>query len=193
MAGGLRPGDGRSTRSGESPQAQTPPSSAAFATRLATPQPRSNGAYTVRGTRVGLHRGRRIVDAELNWLMALTWVGIKQLVRLQAVSEQLTVNVQKVDGTQRMRDLERSLGQVLDAIVDEVDTALREAEPSLADEFQRIVNGERTARLNFAARSALLTGWLRGAVEAETLEVRIRVGEDRSRTRSASQPVVTIG
>jgi hypothetical protein len=125
--------------------------------------------------------------------MALTWVGIKQLVRLQAVSEQLTVNVQKVNGTQRTRDLERSLGQVLDAIVDEVDTALREAEPSLADEFQRIVNGERTARMDFAARSALLTGWLRGAVEAETLEVRIRVGEDRSRTRSASQPVVTVG
>jgi len=125
--------------------------------------------------------------------MALTWVDIKQLVRLQAVSEQLTVNVQKVNGTQRTRDLERSLGQVLDAIVDEVDTALREAEPSLADEFQRIVNGERTARMDFAARSALLTGWLRGAVEAETLEVRIRVGEDRSRTRSASQPMVTVG
>jgi len=125
--------------------------------------------------------------------MALTWVDIKQLVRLQAVSEQLTVNVQKVNGTQRTRDLERSLGQVLDAIVDEVDTALREAEPSLAAEFQRIVNGERTARMDFAARSALLTGWLRGAVEAETLEVRIRVGEDRSRTRSASQPMVTVG
>jgi hypothetical protein len=125
--------------------------------------------------------------------MALTWVGIKQLVRLQAVSEQLTVNVQGVDGTQRVRDLERSLGQVLDAILDEVDTALREAEPGLADEFQRIVNGERTARLNFAARSALLTGWLKGAVAAETLEIRIRVGEDRPRTRNASSHALTIG
>jgi AcrR family transcriptional regulator len=125
--------------------------------------------------------------------MALTWVGIKQLVRLQAVSEQLAANVQDVDGPKRVRDFERSLGLVLDEIIDEVDAALREAEPSLAEEFQRIVNGDRAARLDFAARSALLTGWLKGAVEAETLEVRLRVGDDRPRARTSTPHPLPVG
>ena len=116
--------------------------------------------------------------------MALTWVGIKQLVRLQAVSEQLVVNVHDLEGSRRVRESERGLAHVLDEIIEEVDSALREAEPRLADEFQRIVNSERAKRLDFAARSALLTGWLKGAVEAETLEVRLRVGDDRPRKTS---------
>ena len=125
--------------------------------------------------------------------MALTWVGIKHLVRLQAVSEQLAANVQEVDGPRRLRDSERTLGRVLDEIIDEVDTALRDPEPNLADEFQRIVNGDQAARLDFAGRIALLTGWLRGAVEAETLEVRLRVGDDRPRGRSATPQPLSVG
>jgi hypothetical protein len=121
--------------------------------------------------------------------MALTWVGIKQLVRLQAVSEQLAVNVRQDDDGPRRRDFERSLGQVLDEIINEVDTALRDAEPSLSDEFQRIVNSRLAAQLDLAARYALLTGWLKGAVEAETLEVRLRVRDDRPRARSALHPL----
>ena len=88
------------------------------------------------------------------------------------------------EGPRRVRESERGLGHVLDEIIEEVDGALREAEPRLADEFQRIVNSERAKRLDFAARSALLTGWLKGAVEAETLEVRLRVGDDRPRKTS---------
>jgi hypothetical protein len=126
--------------------------------------------------------------------MALTWVGIKHLVRLQAVSEQLAaVNVQDVDGPRRLRNSERTLEQVLNEIISEVDTALRDAEPNLADEFQRTVNGEQAARLDFAGRIALLTGWLRGAVEAETLEVRLRVGDDRPRGRSATPQPLSVG
>ena len=126
--------------------------------------------------------------------MALTWVGIKQLVRLQAVSEQLAVvNVQEVGGPRRVRTSERTLEQVLDEIISEVDTALRDADPNLADEFQRIVNGDQVARLDFDGRIALLTGWLRGAVEAETLEVRLRVGDDRPRGRSVTSQPLSVG
>jgi hypothetical protein len=126
--------------------------------------------------------------------MALTWVGIKHLVRLQAVSEQLAaVNVYDVDGPRRLRNSERTLEHVLTEIISEVDTALRDAEPNLADEFQRTVNGEQAARLDFAGRIALLTGWLRGAVEAETLEVRLRVGDDRPRGRSATPQPLSVG
>jgi|ERR1051325_5073431 hypothetical protein len=121
--------------------------------------------------------------------MALTWVGIKELVRLHAVSEQLAVNVRDVEGSRRLRESERGLAHVLDEVITEVDTALRDAEPSLADEFQRIVNAESARRLDFSARSALLTGWLKGAVEAETLELRLRIGDDRPRRRSAPDPL----
>jgi hypothetical protein len=126
--------------------------------------------------------------------MALTWVGIKHLMRLQAASEQLAVvNVQEVDGPRRVRTSERTLEQVLDEIISEVDTALRDADPNLADEFQRIVNGDQAARLDFDGRIALLTGWLRGAVEAETLEVRLRVGDDRPRGRSVTSQPLSVG
>jgi len=126
--------------------------------------------------------------------MALTWVGIKHLVRLQAVSEQLAVvNVQEIGGPRRVRTSERTLEQVLDEIISEVDTALRDADPNLADEFQRIVNGDQVARLDFDGRIALLTGWLRGAVEAETLEVRLRVGDDRPRGRSVTSQPLSVG
>ena len=71
--------------------------------------------------------------------------------------------------------------------LDENDPLARKLE--LAEEFQRIVNAERAKRLDFAARSALLTGWLKGAVEAETLEVRLRVRDDRPRKTSAPDPL----
>ena len=121
--------------------------------------------------------------------MGLTWVGIKELVRLHAVSEQLAFSVRDAEGPRRLRESERSLGHVLDEVVDEVDSVLRDAEPNLAEEFQRIVNAESARRLDFSARSALLTGWLKGAVEAETLEIRLRVGDDRPRRRSALDPL----
>src|ERR671931_82024 len=35
-------------------------------------------------------------------------------------------------------------------------------------------------------RETILIGWLRGAVDAETLELRIRVGDERARGRTAA-------
>jgi hypothetical protein len=110
--------------------------------------------------------------------MSLTWGGIKQLVRLHAVVEELSVLVHNEEQGKR-RDLEEQL-QVL---IDVVHEALADADTALAEEFERIVIAAPGRRLPLTARVASLAGWLKGAVEAETLEVRIRIGEDRPRAQ----------
>jgi hypothetical protein len=111
--------------------------------------------------------------------MSLTWGGIKRLVRLQAVADQLAVIVHR---DQDPATDFRGLSFVLDELIDEAHEALRDADPELTEEFKRIVVTENTAaRLPLAARASLLASWLDGTVEAETMEVRIRMGDDRRR------------
>jgi hypothetical protein len=106
--------------------------------------------------------------------MSLTWGGIKRLVRLQAVADQLAVIVH--------RDQEvRGLSVILDELIDQAHDALQDADPDLTEEFNRIVTESKAARLPLGARASLLASWLDGTVEAETMEVRIRMGDDRRR------------
>jgi hypothetical protein len=110
--------------------------------------------------------------------MSLTWGGIKRLVRLQAVADQLAVIVHQDQATATGgRGL--NLSVILDELIDEAHEALRDADPDLTEEFKRIVTESKAARLPLAARASLLASWLDGAVEAETMEVRIRMGDDR--------------
>ena len=117
--------------------------------------------------------------------MSLTWGDIKQLVRLAAVAEQFAVLAQE-----RAEPGHWHVGSVLsgmlEELIDEVQGTLRNADPALADEFEHIVIRAPGARVSPTARAAILTGWLKGAVEAETLEVRIRVGDDRARARKVA-------
>ena len=110
--------------------------------------------------------------------MSLTWGGIKRLVRLQAVADQLAVIVHRDQAT--ASDV-RDLGFILDELIDEAHEALQDADPDLIEEFKRIVTESKALRLPLAARASLLAGWLDGTVEAETMEVRIRMGDDRQR------------
>jgi hypothetical protein len=110
--------------------------------------------------------------------MSLTWAGIKRLVRLRAVADQLVVIVQGDEATPS--DV-RDLSFILDELIDEAHEALQDADPDLTEEFKRIVTESKALRLPLAARASLLAGWLDGTVEAETMEVRIRMGDDRRR------------
>ena len=110
--------------------------------------------------------------------MSLTWGGIKRLVRLQAVADQLAIIVHR---DQAAATDVRGLSVVLDELIDEAQEALRDADPDLTEEFKRIVTESKALRLPLAARASLLAGWLDGTVEAETMEVRIRMGDDRRR------------
>jgi hypothetical protein len=118
--------------------------------------------------------------------MSLTWGDIKQLVRLEAVAEQFAVLAQEGAEPGKRREVGSALSGVLEELTDEVLGTLRNADPALADEFEHIVIRAPGARLSLTARAAILTGWLKGTVEAETLEVRIRVGDDRARARKVA-------
>jgi hypothetical protein len=110
--------------------------------------------------------------------MSLTWGGIKRLVRLQAVADQLAVILHRDQATHS--DV-RGLTEILDELINQAHEALRDADPDLTEEFNRIVTESKAARLPLAARASLLASWLDGTVEAETMEVRIRMGDDRRR------------
>jgi hypothetical protein len=118
--------------------------------------------------------------------MALTWGSIKQLVRLQGVAEQFGVMARGGDESADWRDVEWGLAGVLEELINEVHVTLEADDPALAQEFERIVMETSGGRLSLNARAAILIGWLRGAVEAETLELRIRVGEERARGRAVA-------
>ena len=124
--------------------------------------------------------------------MSLTWAGVKQLTRLQAVAEQFAAVVQEGE-SEGWRDPGRELGRVLDDLTGEVHAALRDADPGLADEFERVVIDITAPPLSLAARAAIFTGWLEGAVEAETLEVQIRVGEARPRSSKVASSAPLAG
>jgi hypothetical protein len=122
--------------------------------------------------------------------MSLTWGGVKQLMRLQAVAEQFAAVVQEGEESGDWRDTGRGVGRVLDELVGEVHAALRDADPGLADEFERVVIDITAPPLSLAGRAAILTGWLEGAVEAEMQEVRIRAGAGQSRARKVGSDAV---
>ena len=113
--------------------------------------------------------------------MSLRWGGIKRLVRLQAVADQLAIIARRGEEPATSRDYGGRIDFVLDELIDETHDVLRDADPALAEEFERIVTRRRAFPLSVAARASILAGWLRGAVDAETLEVRIRMGDDRPR------------
>jgi hypothetical protein len=105
--------------------------------------------------------------------VSLTWGGIKRLIRLQAVAEQLA----RIAWHEQ--DTEHSPGsgaRLFATLVDETHEVLRDADADLTAEFERFVAESQQTRLSLAIRASLLAGWLDGAVEGETLEVRIRTG-----------------
>lgn len=118
--------------------------------------------------------------------MSLTWGGIKRLVRLQAVAEQLALVAR--DG-QTLELLPSTGTHLLVTLIDETRVVLRDADADLAGEFERIVANKTDQRLPLAIPAGLLAGWLGGVVEAETLEVRIRtgVGERQPAGRSSTR------
>jgi hypothetical protein len=118
--------------------------------------------------------------------VSLTWGGIKRLVRLQAVAEQLALVAR--DG-QTLEVLPSTGRDLVIKLIDETRVVLRDADADLAGEFERIVAGHTDQRLPLAIPAGMLAGWLGGVVEAETLEVQIRTGggERRPAGRSSTR------
>lgn len=115
--------------------------------------------------------------------MALTWGDVKQLIRLQAVARGIAATAREGNREAPGSLGDRTLGHVLETLAGEVRGVLRKADGKLADEFERVVVDITPTPLSLSVRASILTGWLEGAVEAETLEVQIRAGEPRPRSR----------
>ena len=109
--------------------------------------------------------------------MPLTWANIKRLSRLQGVASELADSLQRFEETSERRPVE----ELLENVAREVHAILTDSDLAMAEEFQRVVMDSRQGRLKAAPYAAVMAGWLKGAVEAETLEVRLRLGEERSR------------
>jgi hypothetical protein len=123
--------------------------------------------------------------------VSLTWGGVKQLIRLKAVARQVAVIAQESKSAADWRHDQREVSQLLGRVIDEVHEGLRSADPGLAEEFERVVIDITDPPLSLAERASIVTGWLEGAVEAEALEVQIRVGDGRQRSGkiASSAPV----
>ena len=114
--------------------------------------------------------------------MSLTWGGIKRLVRLQAVAEEVAELVRE-----DQHSLSRTSGvDLLAELIDETHEVLRDADADLTDEFERIVGASSDRRLPDEVRASMLAAWLDGTVAAETLEVRIRTGVGAGRPPRSS-------
>lgn len=114
--------------------------------------------------------------------MSLTWGGIKRLVRLQAVAEEVAAIVQEDQHSRSPAAGTRLLAE----LIDETHEVLRDADADLADEFERFVGDSRDAPLSDEVRASVLAAWLDGTVAAETLEVRIRTGVGAGRPPRSS-------
>ena len=117
--------------------------------------------------------------------MALTWGDVKQLMRLHGVARHVAALAHEANRSAPASVGDRALSQALDDLMQEVQGILQKGDRTLAGEFERVVIDITPAPLSLAVRAAIFIGWLEGAVEAETLEVRMRVGEGRPRPRKA--------
>jgi hypothetical protein len=114
--------------------------------------------------------------------MAFTWEDTKRLARLQGLAEELLAGARATRGPETMRMID----QHLDKLMDEIAALLEGADAVAAAEFHRTVRSVTGGWSGAPARAAAVVGWLRGAVEAESLERRIAAeaqayGEERAR------------
>lgn len=114
--------------------------------------------------------------------VALEWQHTKRLMRLQGMAEELLAATQRVKGAPKLNSVS---GRISD-VVEQVKDMLRDVDPQLAREFEREIAPDPFRRGLVAAvagagpaaaveaQAAALVGWLRGVVEAETFEGKMR-------------------
>ncbi|MFN2470453.1 MAG: hypothetical protein ABR583_05585 [Gaiellaceae bacterium] len=108
--------------------------------------------------------------------MTLPWEATKKLLRLQGIADEL-LNTARTSGA----GADEALAVQVGAVVDEVRTLLGEQEPGLAGEFDRIVVQGVSADAPVDVRAAVLVGWLRAGLTAESLD-------EKRAAAAASQP-----
>lgn len=104
--------------------------------------------------------------------MALTWEQTKKLSRMQGVVGELRDAARRASDSHAVKR-QAAVRQQLDAVVAQVLELLEEADPTLAAELRGIAETEGGATAT-EAKVVAVYGWLKGAVEAEALDMRVR-------------------
>jgi hypothetical protein len=101
----------------------------------------------------------------------LTREQLGALIRLQGAAEEIQTSVRAVPGDHHVQI--GAIGEQLRALISEVAGVITHDE-SLSAEFGRVVTVEpEIFWRNVEPRASALVGWLRGAVQAESLQMRI--------------------
>src|SRR6266511_3555558 len=103
--------------------------------------------------------------------MPLTAAQLAALIRLQETAEEVLASARAVEG--RSHTQLGAVGEQLQGLVTEVARVIAD-DADLSAEFGRVVPVEEEIFWrDVEPRASALVGWLRGAVQAETLQMRI--------------------
>ncbi len=113
--------------------------------------------------------------------MPLDWEERKRLLRMHGIADELLTSA-RGGAAGPASD---AIGREIDAIVQEVHLLLLDTEEPIADEFERIVlRGASDSPAD--VRAAVLVGWLKAGLAADTFEAQTRAEE---RQKIAKAPV----
>jgi hypothetical protein len=103
--------------------------------------------------------------------MPLSAEQLAALIRLQGAAEEVQTSARAVEG--RSHAQLGAIGEQLQGVATEVARVI-EADQALSAEFARVMPAEdQIFWRDVEPRASALVGWLRGAVQAETLQMRI--------------------
>jgi PAS domain-containing protein len=102
--------------------------------------------------------------------MPLNWEQTKALMRYCGMAEELVESTSQIRSIQSANAID---GRVV-AVGEEVLRILLDADPEMAREFNAVVMEGSGMGVRAVPRAAALLGWLKGAIESETWEARLR-------------------
>ena len=114
--------------------------------------------------------------------MPLAWDDRKRLLRMHGIADELLTSARASSAPGPAKD---ALGRQVDVVAQEVHLLLLDTDDSAADEFQRIVLDGAGGESPPDVSAAVLVGWLKAGLAAETVEAQQHVEE---RKRSEQQP-----
>lgn len=106
--------------------------------------------------------------------MPLSAPDVKTLLRFQMMAAELAHTAEKATTVQQAA----AVSVRLDAVMDELGDVLQGADPELAAEFRKTVTEGPSSPAALGPRAAALVGWIKGAVEAEKWEIRVKAGAE---------------
>ena len=107
--------------------------------------------------------------------MPLDWEERKRLLRMHGIADELLTSAR----SGAAGPAKEAIGREVDAIVQEVHLLLLDTDGPVADEFERIVlNG--TSDSPAEVRAAVLVGWLKAGLAAETVEAQQHAERQRA-------------